>query len=160
MSNFILFWGGPFSQWYKSNFVIDGVTYNCAEQYMMAQKALLFQDDAAYERIMHLKDPSQQKAVGRTVKNFDADKWNLVCRKVVYEANVAKFSASPSLKQIILETGDREIVEASPYDKIWGIGLDERDPRCEDKAQWQGTNWLGVAIMEARDTLRALDAKA
>lgn len=152
--NFIFFWGGPFSQWYKHDFEVNGVKYNCCEQYMMAQKALLFGDDESYKKIMKLKDPAQQKAIGRNVKNFDPNKWNEVCRKIVYDANLAKFSDF-GLKVAILSTGDKEIVEASPYDRIWGIGLPEGDPRCLDKAQWQGTNWLGIAIMQVRDTLRA-----
>ena len=151
--SFIFFWGGPFSQWYKSDFEIGGVKYNCCEQYMMAQKAVLFGDDEAYKKVMATRDPSKQKAVGRTVRNFDAAKWNLVCRKVVYEGNLAKFS-DPTLKQILLSTGDKEIVEASPYDTIWGIGLGEGDPACLDKSKWRGTNWLGIAIMEVRDTFR------
>lgn len=150
---YIFFWGGPFSQWFKSDFTIGGTTYNCAEQYMMAQKATLFGDTESHEAIMKTRDPSKQKAIGRTVKNFDANKWNLVCREVVYKVNLAKFS-SPALRQILLDTGDKEIVEASPYDRIWGIGLGTDDPRCLDKSKWQGTNWLGIAIMEVRDTFR------
>lgn len=150
---FVFFWGGPFSQWFKSDFTINGTKYNCAEQYMMAQKALQFGDDEAYKEIMRLKDPSKQKAVGRQVKNFDPNKWNTICRKVVYDANLAKFS-DPTLKQYLLDTGNKEIVEASPYDRIWGIGLGTDDPRCLDKTQWQGTNWLGEAIMQVRDTFR------
>ncbi|CAM6004869.1 unnamed protein product [Sphagnum balticum] len=123
---------------------------------MMAQKALLFGDDESYQKIMKSKDPSEQKAIGRTVKNFDPNKWNLVCRKVVYDANLAKFS-DPQLNRFLMETGDKEIVEASPYDRIWGIGLGTDDPRCLIKSQWQGTNWLGIAMMEVRDTFKHMN---
>lgn len=154
--NFIFFWGGPFSQWYKSRIQVGDVTYNCCEQYMMAQKALLFGDTETYEKILKTKNPNEQKALGRTVKNFDSAKWNAVCRKVVYDANLAKFS-DPTLREYLISTGDKEIVEASPYDKIWGIGLGQDDPNRFDKSKWQGTNWLGVAIMEVRETLRKQD---
>ena len=150
---FVFFYGGPFSQWYRSVFEVDGTKYNCAEQYMMAQKAKLFWDEEAYAKIMKSHDPSTQKATGRQVKNFDVAKWSAVSRDFVYKANLAKFS-EPSLKKVLLETGDKEIVEASPTDKIWGIGLGEDDPRRFDKSQWQGLNWLGETIMKVRETLR------
>jgi ribA/ribD-fused uncharacterized protein len=151
--HFIFFYGGPFSQWYQSTFEINGTKYNCAEQYMMAQKAILFGDTEAYAKIMKSHDPSTQKATGRRVKNFDPQKWELVCRKIVYDANIAKFS-TPYLKEYLLATGDKEIVEASPVDKIWGIGLSESNPDRFDKSKWQGTNWLGIAIMEVREIFR------
>jgi ribA/ribD-fused uncharacterized protein len=150
---FVFFYGGPFSQWYQSTFEVDGVKYNCAEQYMMAQKALLFGDDEAHRKIMKSHSPSDQKATGRKVKNFNADKWNLVAKAVTYRANLAKFS-TPYLAKYLLETGDREIVEASPTDCIWGIGLSETNPDRLDKTKWRGTNWLGEIIMQVRDTLR------
>lgn len=150
---FEFFWGGPFSQWYKSNFTIDGITYNCAEQYMMAMKALFFGDHETHEKIMKTSDPKKQKALGREVKNFDANKWNTICRQIVYEANYAKFHKEP-LKNVLLSTGDKEIVEASPYDTIWGIGLGENDPNRFDKSKWRGTNWLGEALMKVRADLR------
>lgn len=150
---FVFFYGGPFSQWYQSRFTLDGTTYNCAEQYMMAQKALIFGDEEARAKIMKSHSPSDQKAAGRKVKNFDADKWNKVARAFVYRANSAKFS-NPILKNFLLETGDKELVEASPTDVIWGIGLSESDPNRFDKSKWRGTNWLGEVLMEVRKDLR------
>ena len=151
---YIFFYGGPFSQWAQTKFTIDGVTYNTAEQYMMCQKALLFGDDEAYQKILKSHDPSTQKATGRKVKNFDAAKWSAVSKSVVYRANLAKFTSSPYLTKFLLDTGDKEIVEASPTDCIWGIGLAENDPDCYDRTKWRGTNWLGEVIMQVRDTLR------
>lgn len=147
---FVLFYGGVFSQWYAHDMVIDGVTYNCAEQYMMAMKAKTFGDDVTLGQIMSTTDPSKQKALGRKVANFNPDFWSGVAQGYVYRANLAKFSGD--LKQELMETGDREIVEASPYDKIWGIGLDIWDERALDKSQWQGTNWLGECLMKVRET--------
>lgn len=149
----VLFYGGYFSQWYCNKFTVDGVVYNCAEQYMMAMKADYFGDNDTKERIMNTKDPSEQKSLGRQVSNFDKEAWDAVSRGFVYKANMAKFS-DPKLKKELLDTGDREIVEASPYDKIWGIGLSVNDPRAEHKKQWRGTNWLGEVLMKVRNDLK------
>ena len=134
--DFVLFWGGTYSQWFPSDFTIDGVEYNTAEQYMMAKKALLFHDYETSEKIMTTIHPSDQKKLGKVVKNFDKDKWEKVCRGFVYDGNYAKFTQNPKMLKELLETGDRELVEASPYDKIWGIGLHETDPKALDKATW------------------------
>lgn len=152
-NGFVLFWGGPFSQWYQWKMVIDGIEYNCNEQYMMAEKARLFGDTEALEAIMATKDPKKQKALGRGVKNFNPYMWDKVCRDVVYRANLAKFS-DPVMKEFLMSFGNEEIVEASPYDKIWGIGLAEDNEDALDKTKWQGTNWLGEAIMQVRESLK------
>ena len=151
--DFIFFWGGIYSQWCPSNFVIDGVLYSHAEKYMMAKKALLFEDYLSLEKIMFAKDPSDQKALGKAVIGFDKVKWETYCKKFVYDANYAKFTQNLDMKKELMATGNKEIVEASPQDKIWGIGLAENDPRAWDKSTWNGTNWLGEAIMAVRDTL-------
>lgn len=153
---FVFFWGGTYSQWCPSPFEIGGFQYNCCEQYMMAQKALLFDDFVSYTKIMETKQPAEQKALGRKVKGFDKDKWESVCRQIVYDANYAKFTQNPKMMAELMATGDREIVEASPEDKIWGIGLHESDERVHDKSKWQGTNWLGEAIMQVREKLRTI----
>jgi ribA/ribD-fused uncharacterized protein len=152
--DFVLFWNGIYSQWHPSNFTIDGIEYNCCEQYMMAKKALTFNDQESYKMIMYSDNPRDQKAFGRRVKNFNAEVWSVISREVVYQANYAKFTQNPELRKQLMATGDLEIVEASPEDKIWGIGLHETDPRAWDKSTWQGTNWLGEAIMRVRETLK------
>jgi len=150
---FCLFWGGTFSQWAKYDMDIDGVKYNCCEQYMMAEKARLFDDQEMLEKIMSLKDPREQKKCGRKVKGFDREKWEAIARDVVYKANYAKFTQNENCLHTLKEQEGKTIVEASPYDKIWGIGLSKDDPRAKDKSQWEGTNWLGEAIMQVRDKL-------
>jgi ribA/ribD-fused uncharacterized protein len=152
--SFVFFWGGNFSQWAKAPMEIDGVQYNCCEQHMMAEKARLFGDMAALATIMKTKNPKEQKAAGRKVKGFDTEKWNRVAREIVYRGNYAKFSQNPALLTELAGTGDKIIVEASPSDAIWGIGLAADDPRARDRAQWRGTNWLGEAIMRVREQLR------
>jgi len=148
--DFIFFWGGIYSQWYPSKFVIGNIEYNCAEQYMMSKKALSFGDEESNNKIMSIKDPRIQKQYGREVKGFDVESWNNICRLFVYEANYAKFSQNSDLFDELILTGNKEIVEASPEDKIWGIGLHESDERAWNKETWLGTNWLGEAIMKVR----------
>jgi ribA/ribD-fused uncharacterized protein len=149
----VLFWGSPFSQWYSRPFVVNGVTYNCAEQFMMAMKAKKFGDEESLFKIMASRSPSEQKKIGRMVKNFDSKEWDAISRDVVTLGNRAKFTQHEDLKALLLETGNLEIVEASPYDTLWGIGLGEQDPRCLDKATWQGKNWLGECLMRVRQEL-------
>jgi ribA/ribD-fused uncharacterized protein len=156
--DFVLFWGGWPSQWHPARFVLDGVAYNCCEQYMMAEKARVFGDESALGKILASDSPREQKALGRRVTNFDNATWNGVCRGIVYAANLARFSQDPDMRRTLLATDDRTIVEASPLDRIWGVGLAPDDPRALDPAQWRGTNWLGVALMQVRETLRAAEA--
>lgn len=150
------FWGHICSQWFPAEFVIDDVWYNCTEQYMMAEKARCFEDWVAEKLIMHSKSPKRQKALGRKVKNFDSTKWNEISRLVVYRANLAKFTQNFKFLEFLLSTGDKEIVEASPDDVIWGIGLAPNDPDVEDRSKWRGKNWLGIACMQVRSDIRSL----
>ena len=153
VEKFTLFWDGPFSQWHPSPFEIDGITYNCAEQYMMAEKARLFGDTKREQVILEAVSPYLQKKLGRQVENFDEDKWNAVCKDVVRRGTVAKFSQNEDLKKALFATAGTTLVEASPYDKIWGIGLGSNDPRAQDRSQWRGTNWLGEIITEVREEM-------
>ncbi|MFT3685786.1 MAG: NADAR family protein [Phycisphaerales bacterium] len=151
----VFFWGGWPSQWFKSRFTVDGVQYATAEQFMMAEKARVFGDTDAAKDILRSRNPREQKEIGRRVRKFDADTWNSVCRGVVYTGNLAKFTQNDDLRELLLATGERTIVEASPKDAIWGIGLIHTDPRVHDPAQWLGTNWLGIAIEQVRKQLRS-----
>ena len=154
---FVLFWGGWPSQWHPARFAVDGVAYSCCEQYMMAEKARVFGDEDALAKVLASESPREQKAIGRRVANFDPAVWTGVCRGIVYAGNLARFSQDPEARATLMATGDRTIVEASPLDRIWGIGLAPDSPRALDPAQWRGTNWLGVALTQVRDTLRASD---
>jgi ribA/ribD-fused uncharacterized protein len=158
MESFTFFWRqterfGAFSQWFRSKFVIDGIEYNCAEQYMMAQKAQLFGDDERLKLIMLSEDPREQKALGKQVKGFDETKWNACAKSVVYRGNHAKFTQNPDLKEVLLGTMGTTLVEASRYDQIWGIGLEETDARAQKRDQWRGTNWLGEVLTQLREDL-------
>lgn len=162
---FLFFWGhnpasdgsitkSCLSQWWDCSFEIDGVIYRTAEQYMMSQKALLFGDTEINKEIMKAKHPKQIKALGREVSGFNEDIWNDNCCDIVIRGNYGKFSQNEDLKNFLLNTNERVLVEASPYDRIWGIGMAEDDPRCENPDRWNGTNYLGFCLMEVRDMLR------
>jgi len=156
---FVFFWRGWPSQWYPSPFEIEGERYTCAEQYMMAEKARFFfgahPDNARIlEAIMATKSPKEHKALGGSVRGFDDGAWVGVVREIVYTGNLAKFTQNGELRQLLLETGELTIVEASPVDARWGIGLAADDPRALDRRQWNGLNWLGEAIMRVRETIR------
>ena len=150
---YVFFYGSCFSQWAMGGMEIDGNLFNCCEQYMMCKKAELFKDKESFNKIWSASDPAKQKALGRKVQNFDKDKWEAIARDVVYKANYAKFTQNENWKQQLLATGDKIIVEASPTDCIWGIGMSCDDPGIEDPANWRGTNWLGEAIMKVREQL-------
>ena len=151
---YVFFYGSFFSQWAKYDIVIDNIKYNTAEQFMMAEKARMFDDDHAFEQIMKSKDPSIQKSWGRKVKNFDKNKWEEISRDIVFKANYTKFTQHEDLKKTLLDTGDKVIVEASPWDCVWGVGLKADDKKILDPANWRGTNWLGEAIMKVREQIK------
>jgi ribA/ribD-fused uncharacterized protein len=157
MSKFTFFFteASPFSQWYASRFVDDGIEYWWAEQYMMRGKALLFGDDEVAAQILAAPHPREHKALGRKVKNFDDAIWKRERVRIVTAGNRAKFTQNPELLDALLATKGTTLVEASPYDRIWGIGLDAKDPRAQDPAQWQGQNLLGKILTELRDELLA-----
>ncbi len=143
------------SQWYPAPFVRDGVAYATAEHSMMADKARLFGDQAALARILAAPSPGAVKALGRTIVGFDEAAWAAARFDIVVRANLAKFGAHASLGAFLLASGERVLVEASPLDRIWGIGLAATDARAGDPGQWQGENLLGFALMAVRAALRA-----
>lgn len=145
----------PFSQWHPADFEIGGVHYNCAEQYMMYRKAVLFGDEETVGKILTALTPREQKELGRRVRGFDKNQWEAQCRQFVYEANHAKFTQNPQLLEILLATKGTTLVEASPTDRIWGVGLEESDPRIRNRATWRGTNWLGEMLTKLREDLLA-----
>ncbi len=144
---------GCLSQWQACSFVVDGVRYRSAEQYMMAEKARIFGDDETLEKILSAKLPRKIKALGREVKSFDGKKWDRVKFKVVVSGNMAKFSQNRELLSFLLGTGDAMLVEASPKDSIWGVGLKESDRDILDPDKWKGENLLGKALVEVRSKL-------
>jgi ribA/ribD-fused uncharacterized protein len=161
---YIFFWGhqpqrdgsigaGCLSQWWPVAFVADNVVFRSAEHYMMYRKAVLFGDDESAGRIVAASHPRQAKMLGRRVRNFDEAIWKKQRFDIVVDACLVKFGQNEDLRQFLVGTGQRVLVEASPTDRIWGIGLNARDERVADPALWQGLNLLGFALMQARAQL-------
>ncbi|HLK96213.1 MAG TPA: NADAR family protein [Hymenobacter sp.] len=161
---YLLFWGHTvrpnepvgkecFSQWYPAAFTLDGDTYATAEHYMMAEKARLFNDETTRAAILQAAHPNDAKKLGRRVKGFDDAQWNAARFAIVVRGNEAKFSQHPAMRDFLLQSGARVLVEASPVDTIWGIGLAQDSPRATNPAEWRGLNLLGFALMEVRDNL-------
>ncbi|MCR8979761.1 NADAR family protein [Brevibacillus laterosporus] len=162
---YLFFWGNTpkkdgivdkscFSQWYPASFKEDGIMYATAEHYMMAKKAELFGDTVMCDQILQQKHPNQAKALGRRVQAFDDRVWNAHKLEIVRQANLLKFSQHPELKSYLLHTGNRVLVEASPYDRVWGIGLAQDHPDAERPQHWRGENLLGFALMLVREQFR------
>ncbi len=141
------------SQWYVAPFEADGVRYRSAEHYMMAHKALLFGDQACYQAMLEAATPAQVKALGRQVRGFDEAPWQAARSDIVVAANLAKFSQHPRLRQFLLSSAGQVLVEASPVDPVWGVGLAASDPAILSPARWKGLNLLGFALMRVRAAL-------
>lgn len=142
-----------YSQWHYSVFFDDTVKFTCAEQYMMYQKAILFGDCVMANKISKEKDPGKIKSLGRKVHGFTDEVWNAYCLQIVKQGNIAKFSQNKKLKETLFSTYPKILVEASPVDAIWGIGLVHDDERAWDEETWEGKNYLGYVLTEVRDEL-------
>ncbi len=162
---YLCFWGhrplpdgrlGPscLSQWWPSPFTVAGVEYTTAEHWMMAGKARLFGDADAERRVLAAAHPAGAKKAGRLVRGFDETVWERERFRIVVEGSVHKFASDPALRAFLLHTGDRVLVEASPVDRVWGIGLAADDAAATDPERWRGPNLLGFALMAARERLR------
>lgn len=146
---------GYLSNWYRSDFEIDGHCYTTNEQYMMYRKAALFHDPEIAAAICSTSDPEKIKALGRKVYNYDDRIWNGFRQLVVYDGLMAKFSQNNMLKRHLLETGDSLLAECAAGDRVWGIGLSMKSDKRFEPAQWRGDNLLGFTLMEVRRVLRS-----
>lgn len=143
-----------FSQFWPCDFTVDGQRYRWAEQWMMAGKARVFNDPEALAKILAAESPAACKKLGRQVRRFDEGTWRRVRFELVTRGNVEKFGQDPRLRAYLLDTGDTILVEASPGDRVWGIGLAASHPAARDPARWQGLNLLGFALTRSRAILR------
>jgi ribA/ribD-fused uncharacterized protein len=160
---FLFFWGHTakdasvgkhvLSQWWPAAFVINGQEFRTAEHYMMAEKAHLFGDEACRAQIIAATSAADVKALGRKVRGFDEERWVDKRFEIALRGNLAKFSQNPELGDWLIGTSPAVLVEASPVDTIWGIGLAADDKRASDPAKWRGLNLLGFVLMKARDQL-------
>lgn len=155
-SGFAFFWTTKdyMSNWHISPFTIDGILFNCAEQWMMYAKAMLFGDTVIAKEVLAEPIPRNQKALGRKVKGFVSEVWEKECIAIMVKGCLQKFLQNQHLKEQLLSTDDLILVEASPHDTIWGIGLDEDYPDAVIPENWLGTNWLGIVLMEVRRVIR------
>ncbi len=161
---FLFFWGHQrpasgeissscFSQWWHQEFRIDKIAYPTAEHFMMAEKARLFNDKKAEEKILNSNSPGAAKKFGREVIGFNQQVWEENRMKIVIKGNFEKFRQNPALMNYLLKTKNRVLAESSPVDEIWGIGLDKTSQFAPIPAKWRGLNLLGFALMEVRDML-------
>lgn len=173
-AKYLFFWGHTnnssritnktcFSQWFNSPFEINGVIYSTAEHYMMAEKARLFKSESQLnsqliQKIIDASHPNEAKKLGRQVEGFNNELWNQHRFDIVVNGNMAKFSQNPELAEFLLATKNRVLVEASPVDKIWGIGLAEDHGDASNPSKWKGLNLLGFALMEVRERLSKDDS--
>jgi len=171
-----------FSQWNKSKFrgnlwdamhnqlKIPALTYHklydtthtckCAEQWMMCAKALMFNDLVSFKKILATTSPMAQKALGRQVKGFHGPTWMLHAQRIVEKGNYLKFTQNATLQKVILDTKDHVLAEASPKDGVWGIELNEAKAKTTPRSKWPGKNLLGLALMNVRSQIRALQTCA
>jgi len=166
--SFTFFWkpqqeNGDFSQWSQHSFELHGapfanegesVLFDNAEQAMMVAKAYTFEDFDIIPEMMSTEDPLEIKKLGRKVKNFDKIVWDNLGEDIVYQINLAKFNQNTQLRDQLKKTEDSIIVEASPMDRIWGIGLSINNPKSLVQDQWRGQNLLGKVLMRVRDTIQ------
>lgn len=152
---YTFFWStkSPFSNWHPCRIDMEEIEFNCAEQAMMYYKARLFEDEETADKVMKAETPRDQKVLGRGVKGFDQAVWGAHRERIVYDILFAKFTQNVELEKALLDTKDTILVEASPYDRIWGIGLAEDDERALDETKWLGLNLLGKLLMRVRETL-------
>ena len=142
------------SQWYIKDFKENDLVFNCMEKYMMYNKALLFDDKDIANKILNTNQPKAIKELGRKVKNFNDELWDKMKYKIVFTGNYYKFSQNADLRNFLLSTKNKVLVEASPYDKVWGIKMKYDDENIENPFCWKGENLLGFALMQVRDEIK------
>jgi len=147
----VFFWGSVYSNWYERKFKWRDLTFKNSETAFMYAKAVFFKDESTARKILESShDPSETKQMGREVTPYDDDLWSEVREEIMFEILCAKFSQHDDLKQVLTEHSGKHIVEASPYDRIWGIGLHWTNERIYDFRNWRGDNLLGKALMKVQ----------
>ncbi len=155
IDNYVFFYGknDHFSNFYKTTFKVNDITFSCGEQYIMYSKAKLFGDDIIAEKILEETSPSKMKALGRKVKNYDDKVWVQMREDITFNGLLHKYMQNLKLKTQILNTNNKILVEASPTDKIWGIGMGVSNPDLENQSKW-GKNILGNILMSVRENIK------
>jgi len=151
---FLFFFGAvhPFSNWnQEASFKLRGIEFSCGEQAMMAWKAKFFNDHVTFEKIMQATHPNEQKSLGRGVTPYNDATWDAARDRMMFIICVERARQIKAVDLALQLSREKEIVEASPYDKIWGVGLGDYDDRILDRRNWRGQNRLGKAWMLARE---------
>jgi len=151
---YVFFYKSRISNWHMCQFKYKGITFFNTEQAFMWEKAIFFGDMETAKKIVETPNPAENKKLGRMVKNFNTEKWDDACFDFMVAVNYAKFSQNKYSKELLLSTNDKILVEASKFDKIWGIGLHWSDDDVLDETKWQGKNLLGKALMVVREQLK------
>lgn len=162
--DYLFFWGHQpsqdgsiiktcLSQWWPAQFQEDGILYRTAEHYMMIRKAKLFDDQEILLKMIQKESPKDVKDLGRQIRNFDPELWDKHKYRIVKQGNYLKFTQNENLKHFLIQTKNKVLVEASPVDPVWGIGLAEDAAGARNPTEWRGENLLGFALMEVRDEL-------
>ena len=141
------------SNWHPCEFLDEkGNQFYNSEQYMMYQKALLFNDFEKAAEILETTSPKIAKTKGRQVKNFVQEIWDKNAKAIVFNGCLLKFSQNEDIKDYLLSTNNKILAEASQFDKVWGIGISIK--KAEEGYEWKGTNWLGECLMKVRDAIK------
>lgn len=143
----------PFSNFHACQFQVHGVTFTSSEQLFMYCKARYFNDIDIANKILNVDTPKTVKALGRKVVGFNGTQWDKIKYDLMCIACYHKFSQNDKLKKSLMETKDTALVEASPTDCIWGIGMDVKHPDIENPQKWRGQNLLGKALDHVRNVL-------
>lgn len=151
----IFFWGSCFSNWFLTSFEYKNELFANSEQALMFEKARLMNDHVSKEKILKENDPKKVKILGRKVAPWDQELWDQKCLELMTDILIAKFGSNENLRSKLLATGEKVLVEASPHDKIWGIGLHYSDDKVLDEKNWKGSNLLGKSLMAARQKLKS-----
>jgi ribA/ribD-fused uncharacterized protein len=155
IGNYTAFFGAGdvFSNWHRCQFTYRGFTFSSVEQFMMFSKAKLFDDERSAAAVMATTDAAQQKAIGRKVEGFDQAVWEARREGIVFVGCREKFAQNRAIRSVLIASSPTVLVEASPWDRIWGVGLKADDPRIADPSKWRGLNLLGTTLMRVRDVL-------
>lgn len=145
---------GFLSNWYLSDFEVEGICFSSMEQFMMYRKAMTFEDQAVASLILETRDVARIKELGRQVSGYDDRTWNGVRQILIYEGLLQKFAQKEDLKEKLLGTGNAVLAECAVRDRIWGVGLSMKDPNRLCPSKWQGQNLLGYSLMITRERLR------
>lgn len=173
---YLFFWKGKLSNWSQSLFEINYespdtelininpltdqwkqyfapiIVFCCGEQAMMFEKARLFNDKDIALKILATNKPDQHKSLGRSVKNYDEKLWDSKRLEIVSDILYHRFTSpnNKDIRKLLLNSGDKILVEASPYDSVWGIKMDVTNPNILNQDKWHGMNLLGKALMNVR----------